>query len=279
MFIRIIPQGHCVVVERFGKPVRVVHAGLRFFIPILDHCKNVSTIWEQTHKQGTLIELTEQIFDTRPREYFTKDNVRLEVNCVYRWRIIDPIKAIYEVDHLHKSLQETVLNEIRSAVGARELNSVLSGRSEISEEIVAGVSETVRRWGVSLIGAEIQELKADNATMDAMRIQMEASRRSEAFKLESQGKAEAMKRMAEAEKEAAVLRAEGERTAMELIANGDMAYVKVLGETVGIEIAAKILLAQKSLQTYTVVSGNSANKVFMPPPAAASLLMFDQTGK
>ena len=183
------------------------------------------------------------------------------------------------MDHLHKSLQETVLNEIRSAVGARELNSVLSGRSEISEEIVAGVSETVRRWGVSLIGAEIQELKADNATMDAMRIQMEASRRSEAFKLESQGKAEAMKRMAEAEKEAAVLRAEGERTAMELIANGDMAYVKVLGETVGIEIAAKILLAQKSLQTYTVVSGNSANKVFMPPPAAASLLMFDQTEK
>ena len=91
MFIRVIPQGHCVVVERFGKPVRVVHAGLRFFIPILDHCKNVSSIWEQTHKQGTFIELTEQIFDTRPREYFTKDNVRLEVNCVYRWRIIDPI--------------------------------------------------------------------------------------------------------------------------------------------------------------------------------------------
>ena len=274
MFIKVIPQGHCIVVERFGKPVRVAEAGLRFFIPFVDHARNVRATWDnQTNKQGIFIELTEQIFDTMPREYFTRDNVRLSVNCVYRWRITDPVKAVYEVDFLHKSLKETVLNEIRSAVGSRDLNQILSGRTELSDAIIGGATETMARWGIALVGAEIQELKADDATLDAMRIQMEAARKSEAYKLESEGKAEATKRMAEASRDATILKAEGDKTATELAAQGDLAYIKALGEVVGQEAAVKILLAQKSLQTYASVSDSASNKVFLPPPASAQLLM------
>ena len=96
MFSKVIPQGHCVVVERFGKPVRVAHSGLRFFLPGLDKLRNVSDVWaDQTNKEGIFIELTEQICDTGTRECFTQDNVKLLVDCVYRWRVTDPIKAIY----------------------------------------------------------------------------------------------------------------------------------------------------------------------------------------
>ena len=72
MFIKTIPQGHCLVVERFGKPVRIAHSGLRFFIPILDKAKNVKPIWDdEMNKNGVFIELTEQQWDTKPQNCFT----------------------------------------------------------------------------------------------------------------------------------------------------------------------------------------------------------------
>ena len=175
MFTKVIPQGHCVIVERFGKPVRVAQSGLRFFMPGLDKLRDVRNVWNDlTNKDGIFIELTEQICDTGSRECFTQDNVKLIVDCVYRWRITDPIKAAYEVDELHKSLKEAVLGEIRSFIGKSELNTVLASRSRISEAVVTVVSETVRRWGVNLTGVEVQELKADEATQGAMLQQLEA---------------------------------------------------------------------------------------------------------
>lgn len=144
MLSKIIPQGHCVIVERFGKPVRVAQSGLRFFLPGLDKLKNVSAAWDdRTNRDGVFIELTEQICDTGSRECFTKDNVKLIVDCVYRWRVTDPIKAVYEVDQLHKSLKESVLGEIRSFIGKNELNTVLASRSRSRSS--SSISSPTRR--------------------------------------------------------------------------------------------------------------------------------------
>ncbi len=276
MLFKIIPQSHCAVVERFGKPVRVAQSGLRFFIPVLDSLKNVAPLWnDATNKDGVFIELSEQINDTKPRECFSKDNVKVTVDCVYRWRITDPVKAIYEVDHLHKSLKETVLNEIRSLIGSRDLNEILSSRSQMSELVVTAISDVVRRWGVNVVGAEIQELTVDSATQDAMRVQMEAARRSEAMKLESEGEAAALLKKTEAEKQAAILRAQGECEAMNLLAQGEQQYVKTLSEVLGAGEAAKILLAQKMLRTYSEISNGAANKVFMPTPSGNPMAMLE----
>lgn len=265
MFAKIIPQGHCVVVERFGKPVRVAKSGLRFFLPGLDKLKNVSELWnDQSCRDGVFIELTEQLCDTGTRECYTKDNVKLAVDCVYRWRITDPIKAIYEVDRLHVSIRESVLGELRAFVGQNDLNTVLASRSHISEHIVTVVSETIRRWGVNLTGVEVQELKADDATQNAMLQQLEASRRSEAIKLEAEGKAFAVVQEAEAEKKAAILRAEAASESIQIVAAGEKAYLAMLSETLGPDAAAKVLIAQKTLETYRQTTSDPAAKVFLP---------------
>lgn len=267
MFLKIIPQGHCAIVVRFGKPVRVARSGLNFFLPFFDSLKNVQDIWgDETNKNGEFIELSEQITDTRPRECFTKDNVKLTVNCAIRWRISDSLKAVFEVDHLHQSLREAVLSEIRSFVGAHELNFVLSSRQQISEHVISGVMDTVKRWGVNLVGAEIQELTADDATVDAMRQQLEASRRSEALKLEAVGKAESIIREAQASKDAAILLAQGQSASAKLIAEGDKAYLASLVETVGSDVAGQILIAQKTLRVYEAINKEPSNKVFLPLP-------------
>lgn len=265
MLTKVIPQGHCVIVERFGKPVRVVQSGLRFFLPGLDKLRDVRNVWNDlTNKDGIFIELTEQICDTGSRECFTHDNVKLLVDCVYRWRITDPVKAVYDVDELHKSLKEAVLGEIRSFIGKNDLNTVLATRARISENVVAVVSDTVRRWGVNLTGVEVQELKADDATQGAMLQQLEASRHAEAIKLEAEGKAFAVVQEAEAAKKATIMRAEATSEAMKLVAEGERAYLEMLKETLGAEQAAKVLVAQKTLDAYRQVTSDPAAKVFLP---------------
>ena len=264
MFIKTIPQGHCLVVERFGKPVRVAQSGIRFFIPVIDKAKNVALAWgDVTNKKGIFVELTEQMLDTKPRQYMTKDNISLNVNCVFRWRLVDPIKAIYEVDHFHRSLVETVLNEIRSVVGSRELNELLSNRALLSQEIVANIAATCKRWGVNLTSVEIQEMDvADKGAADALKIQMEATRKAEALKVEAKAKADAL-----------ILIAEAEKSAMSLRAEGDMVYIETLVNTISKEDAAKVLLAQKTLSAYGEIAKEPANKIFMPPPAGAAAVV------
>ena len=113
--ITIIPQSHCRIIERFGKPVKVQKSGLAIKIPVLDSVKDVSTDWGgDANKQGVFIELSEQVTDTHPRECITRDNAKVMVDAVVSWRIIDPIKAVYEVDQLHQSLLQTVLNAVRA---------------------------------------------------------------------------------------------------------------------------------------------------------------------
>ena len=126
-----VPQGHCLVVERFGKPVRVAQSGLRLFpLFFLDSPKKVD--WTETVDKDGFIELKEQQLDTGRRTCFTKDNVELTVDGFIQWRIVDPLKAIYEVDHVHKALIEATLSEVRAFIGQKELNFAISSRSQIS---------------------------------------------------------------------------------------------------------------------------------------------------
>jgi len=226
---------------------------------------------------GWYIELSEQFDNTRKRDCFTHDNVKLTVDCAYRWRITDPIKAVYEVDKLHESIREAVLGEVRAYVGQNDLNTVVATRAAMSEHVVSVVSETVRRWGVNLTGLEVQELAAEAETRNAMRQQLEASRRAEAIKLEAQGKAFAVVQEAEAAKKAAIMRAEAASEAIKLVAAGEREYLNMIGELVGGEAAAKILIAQKTLESYRQISESPSSKVFMPLSTLPSVLMSENT--
>ena len=263
--IATIPQNHCRIIERFGKPIRVQPSGLAFRIPFLDRVRNVSKDWgSETNKSGVFIELSEQILDTRPRECFTKDNAKVLVDAIISWRLVDPIKAVYEVDHLHQSLLQATLNALRSEIGARSLDEVISARTLLSEKIVSDLSDTGRKWGIQIVRVEIQELKTDSATGAAMLQQVEAERRSRAISMEADGIAAATIKSATAESEAAIIRANGLATAMEITALAEKSYLDTLTQSVGVEYASKILLSQKVIEGFDKISKNPANKVFLP---------------
>ena len=263
--ITTIPQNHCRIIERFGKPVKVQYSGLAFKLPMIDHVRDVSAEWgDETNKQGIFIELSEQIVDTKPRECITRDNAKVTVDCVLSWRVSDPIKALYEVDHLHQSLLQTAMNLIRSEIGSRDLDDALATRATLNERIVAGLSDTVKKWGIQILRVEIQELRTDDQTSAAMLQQLEAERRSRAFSSEADGKAQATVKGATADREAAIQKAEGLAKALEITATAEKVYLERLAETVGPEKAAELLLAQKVLDGYDKISQNPADKVFLP---------------
>lgn len=238
---------------------------MQFYIPLIQKIKNVSSDWEkETNKDGIYIELTEQLTNTPPRTCHTKDNVQLGVDCAIRWRITDPIKAVYEVDHLHKSLVEAVLGEVRAAIGNLTVDEAISSRASISERIVKNIIATTTRWGIAISGVEIQELQMDERTQASMHKQMEAERISRAIALEAEGKSQATIKAALAEKQASVLKAEGTSAALRLNAEAEKDYLRQLAEVVGADNAARILLTRQTIEGYATISSNPADKVYLP---------------
>lgn len=265
MFIFTVKQGHCAIVEMFGKPTSVRKSGLQFRLPILQSLKDVSPAWGTlTNKDGYYIELTEQLLDTQPRSCITKDNATMQMNCVIRWRITDPIKAVYEVERLHQSLVELVLNEMRSLIGSRNLDEILTSRTEMSERVTVTVAATAARWGVAITSIEIKELTTDTETREAMLRQMEAERISRSTVLQAEGESTAKVRIAEAERKAAILKAEGTSEALRITAEAESAYLARLAEVVGPVSAAKILMNRQALEGYATITTNPASTVYLP---------------
>lgn len=265
LLITTIDQGHCRIIERFGKPVKVQNSGFAFRFPFIDSVKSVPQNWGRiANKGGYLIELTEQMTNTEPRECITRDNAQVIVDTLIRWRITDPIKAVYEIDDLLGSLVNAVLNCLRGKVGEMPLDEVLKSGQELSRSVLAAIASTTFRWGVSLVSIEIQELKVDDATSGAMLQQLAAERKSRAIVAEAEGQAAAVIRTAQAEKEATILRAQATKEALAITAEAEKDYLNRLASIVGAEAAAKILLTSKVVDGYSTISSNPASKVFIP---------------
>lgn len=259
-----IPQSHCVILERFGKFTRIQSQGLRFRIPIVETIRRVDTWGPTANKHGFLIELTEQQTDTPPRQCHTKDNVPVTANASVYWRITDPRRALYEVDVLPLAVADIALNALRSNIGTLELDAVLSERARLNERIAAQLSETAKKWGLIFTRVEIQELTTDEKVAASMVKQMDAERRRRAIVAEAEGQAEAAVKVAEAEKQSAILRAEGEAIAKVKIAEAESFYLKQLREQVGEADAVRIVIAQKYLAGFEIITKHASNKVFLP---------------
>ena len=175
-----VPQSHCVIIERLGKFSRIVPAGLHIRLPFIETQKDVvrdcgwgsyeNPIACKVYSNFTVIELTDQRLDTKPRDYHTADNVPVRIDAVIFWRIVNPEKAVYAVDRLIDSLIDQALNSMRSCIGASQLDEILTNRENLNAQITEKVAAVSSRWGIVVQRVEIQELQTDEATTNAMRL-------------------------------------------------------------------------------------------------------------
>lgn len=258
-----VPQSHVAVLTRFGKFSRVLEQGLHARIPFLESIYYVK--WGSiANKNGVFIELTEQILDTKPKTCHTKDNVPIDIDASIYWRITDVTKALFEVDLLPQSLIDSCLNALRAQIGKLTLDQVLSSRKELSEKIAVDLMDISVKWGVQISRVEIQEVITSNETTEAMRQEMAAERKKRANVLEAQGLAESKKLDAQAVAEAKKQVAEAEAYAIRVKAEAESEYISKLSELLGTEQVGKILMMEKTLDSYKEISSNSSNKVFLP---------------
>ena len=297
-----VPQAHCVIIERLGKFSSVVPAGLHMRMPFIDRQKNViddcgwlangEPIACKLVGDFTIIELSDQRLDTKPRDYHTADNVPVRIDAVIFWRIIDPEKAVYAVDRLIESMIDQALNSMRSCIGSSKLDDILTKREELNIAITEKLAEVATRWGITIQRVEIQELKTDDATTAAMRLEMAAEREKRAAKLAAEAKAQALMAEAEAEKKAIIMKAEAEKTSAIMIAEGNFRAKELAAEADALYISkvcdagkidpeklVSVLVASKYVDGFNAISKNPADKVFLPNSFGNMNLFMDADSK
>ena len=259
-----IPQNHVVLIQRFGKHARVQREGLAFKLPLIEKIKTVPEWNGIACKNNYLIELSEQQTDTPPRQCQTLDNVTLEANASIYWKIVDPVKAVYNVDVLPKAIADIGLNALRSNIGKMKLDQVLSERKTLNEKIAAQLSELSQKWGVLFIRVEIQEITYSSETAEAMMQEMAAERKKRALIAEAEGEAQAKIKKAEAEAQATKIKAQAQAEALKILAEAESFYLSQLAQNTSGEVAGNIIIAQKFIDGMQTISNNPANKVFLP---------------
>jgi regulator of protease activity HflC (stomatin/prohibitin superfamily) len=259
-----IPQNHCVIIERFGKFSSVQNEGLNFLVPFLDNKKYLGNWQGQANKRGYLIELSEQKTDTPARQCQTKDNVTIQADASVYWKIIAPIKAVYNVDILPSSISDIALNALRANIGTITLDQVLSERQTLNQKISAQLAETASKWGITFTRVEIQELTYSKDTADAMLQEMNAERQKRARVSEAEGEAFAITKKAESEAKSTLIRAEAQANALKMITEAEINYLSQLKDKTDAQTAGHILIAQKYIDGMEAITKNPSDKVFLP---------------
>lgn len=160
--IRIINQYERAVKFRLGKFVGVLQPGFRWIFPII----------ERTQK----VDVRVITVDIPSQEVMTQDNVPIKVNGVVFFKVMDPSKAILEVEHYQYAISQLSQSSLRDMVGKAELDAVLAKREEIGEKIKGVVDKETDPWGLRVTDVKIKDIELPDNMKRAMAHQAEAER-------------------------------------------------------------------------------------------------------
>ena len=269
MSIKIVRQSEVYIIERLGKFHKIADAGLTIIIPFIDHVRSIVSLKQQT-------------MDIPPQDVITKDNVTITIDTVVFYRILEPAKAVYEIQSLKKGIEYLSVTTIRDIVGKMDLDSTFTSRDAINDKLRAILDEATDRWGCKIDRVEIQDITHPPDVKDAMEKQMNAERNKRASILQAEGERQAAVLKAQGEKEAAILQAEADKEAKVRRAAGEAEAIRKVAEAKADEVKLVYgammkanpddkLVQLKSLEALKDVAQGEANKVFIPFEATGAL--------
>ncbi|MBQ6771441.1 MAG: SPFH/Band 7/PHB domain protein [Bacteroidales bacterium] len=284
--IKIVSQSETMIVERLGKYNRTLNAGINVILPIIEQAKETIVRRQSGAMTRTSrIDMREQVYDFDKQSVITKDNVMTEINALLYFQIVDPMKAVYEIQNLPVAIEKLTQTTLRNVVGEMELDETLTSRDTINSKLRNVLDDATNKWGVKVNRVELQDITPPESIRRTMELQMQAerNRRAEILKAEgekqaqilnSEGEKQAEINAAEAEKQANILRAEGEARAKVLQAEAEAAAIRNIAEAVSDRGADPVnyLLAVKYIETLKEVAGGQENKTVYLPYEASNLL-------
>lgn len=265
--VRTVPQGWNWTIERFGRYTRTLQPGLRFMIPLIE-------------RVGAKINMMESLLDISGQEVISRDNAMVFADAVAFYQVINAAQSAYEVRELERALENLAMTNIRTVIGAMDLDDVLSNRDLINTKLLHVIDEAATPWGVKVTRVEIKDLRPPADIVEAMGKQMKAEREKRADILEAEGEKQSAILKAEGVRESQIREAEGRREAAfldaqarERLAEAEAKATEMVSRAIaeGDIQAVHYFVAQKYVESLRDLAASPNSKTVLIPLEAAGI--------
>lgn len=182
--IRILREYERGVIFRLGRLIGVKGPGLILLIPLIDKMVKVS--------------LRTVVMDVPPQDVITQDNVSLKVNAVLYFRVMQPQKAIVEVENFLFATSQLSQTTLRSILGQSELDDLLSQREKINQKLQQVIDAHTEPWGIKVSSVEVKQIDLPQEMQRAMAKQAEAERERRSKVIAAEGEFQAAQKLSQA---------------------------------------------------------------------------------
>ncbi|MBW2054558.1 MAG: slipin family protein [Deltaproteobacteria bacterium] len=182
--IRILNEYERGVIFRLGRVIKAKGPGLIILIPVVDKMVKVS--------------MRLVVMDVDSQDVITRDNVSVKVNAVIYFRVIEPIKAIIEVEEYNYAVSQLAQTTLRSVCGQAELDELLSAREKINSQLQEILDMHTDPWGIKVSTVELKHIDLPQEMQRSMAKQAEAERERRAKVINADGEFQAAGKLAEA---------------------------------------------------------------------------------
>lgn len=184
--IRILREYERGVIFRLGRLIALKGPGLIILIPLIDKMVKVS--------------LRTVVMDVPPQDVITKDNVSLKVNAVVYFRVVQPEKAVVEVENYLFATSQLSQTTLRSVLGQSELDDLLAEREKINLQLQKIIDHQTEPWGIKVSTVEVKHIDLPQEMQRAMARQAEAERERRSKVIAAEGEFQAAEKLSQAAK-------------------------------------------------------------------------------
>ncbi|GIX40765.1 MAG: paraslipin [Leptospiraceae bacterium] len=264
----IVPHQSAYIIERLGQYNKTLLSGFHFLIPIFDRVAYRHT-------------LKEEAIDVPPQICITKDNVQVEVDGIIYIKVLDPVKASYNIQDYRFSSIQLAQTNMRSEIGKLDLDHTFKERETINQNVVSSLDTATEPWGVKVTRYEIKNIFPPKEVLLTMEKQMTAERdkRAEIIYAEgekiaminqSEGKKIEAINVSEGEKQKRINLAEGRAKKIQLLSEATAKAIEMIGEAInqpGGQEAMRLKIVEEYLSGFGDVLQKSTTKIVPLGPA------------